>query len=90
MTQTIRRTSDPSPAFSIPAILAIICAIASFMVGALLGLILAVLAIIFGAIGVLMSISPQRRGGVISMVSIVAGAIGIVAALIRMIMWFVA
>jgi hypothetical protein len=34
---------------------------------------------------VLLALSPQTRGGIASVISILAGAIGIVAAVIRMI-----
>lgn len=81
MTLETRRRAGAS--FSIPAILAIICAIASFNVGAGLGLVLAVAAIVLGAIGVLLSLMPHVRGGIISMISIVAGLIGIIAAIFR-------
>ena len=72
------------PAFSLPSILAIICAIASFYFGAALGLILAIAAIILGCIGLLLSFSPSIRGGMASTISIVAGALGIVAAIFKL------
>jgi hypothetical protein len=75
----------PAPAFSIPSIIAVVCAIASFMFGAAMGFILAIVAIVAGVIGVLMSLSPRVRGGMVSIFSIVAGAIGIVAAVIKLI-----
>lgn len=76
--------STPSKAsFSIPSILAIICAIASFFQGATLGLVLAVCAIAFGLIGVLLSLAASRRGGIVSTLSILAGGIGLIAALIK-------
>ena len=74
----------PAPAFSIPSIIAIVAAIASFFFGAALGMILAIVAIVAGLIGVLMSLSPRVRGGMVSIFSIVAGAIGIVAAVIKL------
>lgn len=58
------------------------------MSGAILGLILAVLAIVFGSFGTLLSLSPHRRGGVMSTFAMVAGIIGIVAAVIKAILWF--
>jgi hypothetical protein len=72
--------------FSIPSILAIVAAIGSFMTGAGWGMLLAIAAIILGGIGVLLSLSPRVRGGVISAFSIVAGAIGIIAAVIKLIL----
>ncbi len=74
-----------APSFSIPSILAIVCAIGSFFVGAGLGMLLAVLAIVFGGIGVLMSLAPRVRGGIMSIISILAGVVGIIAAVVRLI-----
>ena len=78
----VRRSS---PAFSVVSILAIIAAIGSFMVGPGLGLLLAILAIVLGLVGVVLSLLPSTRGGIISIISILAGAIGIVGAIIRII-----
>jgi len=73
-----------TPAYSIPSILAIVCAIGSFMAGAGLGMLLAILAIVFGAIGVLLSLSPRVRGGMMSIFSVLAGVIGIIAAVLKL------
>ncbi|MCW1886242.1 hypothetical protein OKA04_16005 [Luteolibacter flavescens] len=73
--------------FSVPSIIAIVAAIGSFMNGATLGLILAVVAIFFGIIGVVLSLSPAKRGGIISTFGIGAGLIGIVAAVIKAAMY---
>ena len=78
-------TRRSKPAFSIPSILAMMCAIGSFMVGAGFGFILAILAIILGGIGVMLALAPQTRGGIASLISILAGAIGIIAAVIKII-----
>jgi hypothetical protein len=83
MTQNL--PTPRSPAFSIPSILAMICAVASFAVGPGKGFFLAILAIIFGGIGLLLAMMPQTRGGIASVVSILVGAIGIIAAVIRMV-----
>lgn len=84
--------TEPSPrpraVFSLPSILALLCAIVSFPTGAIAGLLLAVCAIVFGISGVLISLAPNVRGGALSLFSIVAGLIGIVAALIKAILWF--
>lgn len=64
--------------FSIPSIIAVICAILSFFDTGF-GFILAILAIIFGVVGALVAASPSRRGGIMS---IVAVALGIIAALV--------
>ena len=85
MTQQNLPSRRAQPAFSIPSILAIICAIGSFMTGAGLGFVLAILAIVLGALGVILAIAPQRRGGIMSVISILAGAIGIVAAVFKLV-----
>ena len=74
-----------APAFSIPSILALICAVGSFLVGPGLGMLLAILAIILGGIGVVLALAPQTRGGIASMMAILAGAIGIIGAVLRLV-----
>ncbi len=76
-------------AFSIPSIIAIIAAVLSFKAGAFLGLILAGIAILTGVIGILLSLSPKTRGGIFSSIGLAGGLIGIIAAIIKAIMWFV-
>ena len=73
--------------FSIPSIIALLAAVGSFMNGAILGMILAEVAIVFGILGVLLSLAPSKRGGVISTFGICAGVIGIIAAVIKAVMW---
>ena len=73
--------------FSIPSIIALVAAVLSFMTGAILGLILAVIAIVFGLIGVMLSFSSRTRGGVVSTLSLLAGFLGIIAAVIKAIIW---
>lgn len=73
--------------FSLPSIVALITAMASFMNGAIFGLLLAVVAIFFGIIGVLLSLAPGKRGGVISTFGIGAGLLGIIAAVIKAMLW---
>jgi len=73
----------PAPTFSAPAIVAVVCAVASFYFGAVLGLVLAILAIVAGVIGVIMALSPRVRGGLVSTVSILAGVVGILAAVVK-------
>jgi hypothetical protein len=80
-------SSSPSPVYSIASILSLICAIFSFTSGAILGLVLAVLAILFGSFGALTALSPHRRGGVMSTIAMFAGVLGIVAAVIKAIIW---
>ena len=63
------------PAYSIPSLLAVASAIGSLFVGAGAGLLLAVLAIALGAIGILLSLLPQRRGGIVSALSMMLGVL---------------
>ena len=72
---------------SIPSIIALLAAVGSFMNGAVLGMILAGVAIVFGILGVLLSLASSKRGGVISTFGIGAGVIGIIAAVIKAMMW---
>lgn len=74
-------------AFSIPSIIAVVAAIFSFKVGAFFGFVLAGIAILMGIIGVLLSLSPTTRGGIFSVIGVVGGAIGILAAVIKAVMW---
>ena len=73
--------------FSIFSLIAIAAAIGSFMTGAVVGLMLALIAIVAGIIGVMMSFSSTRRGGILSVLSLLAGALGVVAAGIKALMW---
>jgi hypothetical protein len=72
------------PAFSVPSILAVICAVLSFKAGAALGMLMAILAILLGLVGMALALSPRTRGGVVSIISIVAGLIGIIAAIFKL------
>lgn len=76
---------EPKAYFSVPSLIAIVCAIGSFFVGVGAGFALAIIAIILGAIGLIIAMMPGVRGGLISMVSIAAGGIGIVAAIFKLI-----
>lgn len=73
--------------FSIPSILAIIAAILSFYFGAILGLLMAAVAFVFGAIGIILALSPKTRGGGLSILAIILSVIGVIAAIVKMIMW---
>ena len=77
-------TRRERPSFSVPSVLSIISAILSFQFGFTLGLIFAILAIVFGIAGMLLALMPQRRGGIVSVISIVLGLIGIIAAAIKL------
>jgi hypothetical protein len=73
--------------FSIPSIIAVVAGIWSFFATAIGGLLLALIAIVFGILGVIISLSPVKRGGVASTLGIFAGGLGIVAALVKGVMW---
>lgn len=75
--------SSREASFSLPSILAIVAAIGSFFTGAALQLLLALAAIVLGVLGVTLSLSPAKCGGMTSILSIVLGVIAIVVALIR-------
>ncbi len=71
------------PRFSIPSVLAIVCAIASFNAGAAAGFMLAIVAMVLGILGLLIAFRPQKRGGIVSIVAVLAGAAGILAAIFK-------
>jgi hypothetical protein len=73
--------------FSIPSILAIIAAILSFKFGAILGLIMAALAFIFGVFGLILALMPKTRGGALSILAVILSFIGVIAAIIKAIIW---
>ena len=77
------------PHFSIPSLIAIGCAIASYFVGAVGGFILALIAIAFGIVGLFVAMSPSVRGGLISMLALFLAGIAIVVAVIKAIVWAV-
>lgn len=76
-----------SARFSFPSLIALAAAIGSFFVGAGLGMLLAMVAILFGALGVLLSFSSRRRGGMVSTMSVAAGFLGIVVAAVKAVLW---
>ena len=71
------------PHFSIPSIIAIAAAIATFFVRPGAGFALAIVAIIFGVFGFLLSFAPSIRGGLISVFSLILASIGIIVAIIK-------
>jgi hypothetical protein len=72
---------------SVPSLIAIVAALLSFTTGAFWGFVLAVVAIVSGLIGVALSLSPTVRGGLISAFSLIAGLIGLIAAVIKALLW---
>jgi hypothetical protein len=83
MASVVSYNRPTRPAFSAPAIVAVLCAIGSFFAGAGLGLLLAILAIVAGLIGIVMALSPSVRGGIVSTISVLAGVVGILAAVVK-------
>ncbi|HTD87581.1 MAG TPA: hypothetical protein VK850_13465 [Candidatus Binatia bacterium] len=79
--------TSPKAKFTIPSIIALVAAVLSFTTGAVAGLILAIIAICFGLLGVLLSFSSRKRGGIVSTLSLLAGFVGIIAAVIKAITW---
>jgi hypothetical protein len=77
------QTELVKPHFSIPSLIAIAAAIASFFVSPSSGFLLAMVAIGFGVLGLLLSFAPSIRGGVVSILSMVLACIGIVVAIIK-------
>ena len=80
-------TGETKPHFSLPSLIALAAAIASFFVTAAGGFILALIAIACGLIGVLLSFSPSVRGGLVSVMSLVIGTIAILVAVGKAIAW---
>lgn len=80
--------SEGKVSFSIPSLLAIVAAILSFNVGAIFGLLLAAVAFIFGVLGVVLALAPRTRGGGLSILAVVLSFGGVIAALVKGIMWF--
>jgi hypothetical protein len=76
-------TGQAKPHFSLPSLIAIGAAIASYFFSPGVGLLLAVIAIGFGVLGVILSMAPGVRGGFVSILSLIAGAIGILIAIIK-------
>lgn len=83
------RQTKREASFSLPSILALVVALGSFFGGALWQFFLALGAIVLGTIGVAASVSPAKRGGLISLASIGIGLIAIVIALIRGLLWII-
>lgn len=84
MESTIRKRP---PSFSIASIIAVVAGFLSFATGAILGLIFAAIAILAGLFGIIVALSPSKRGGIVSVLAVVAGLVGVVAAVVKAIMW---
>jgi hypothetical protein len=77
----------PPAKFSIPSIIAIASAVASFASGAFFGFVLAMIAVVFGAIGVILAFSSRVRGGIVSTLALLGGLLGFIAAVVKTIRW---
>ena len=75
--------------FSIASIVAIIAAILSFKFGAVFGLIMAALAFIFGALGIILALVPNTRGGGLSILAVILSFVGVIAAIVKAVIWLV-
>jgi uncharacterized membrane protein HdeD (DUF308 family) len=79
-----------SPAKSTASIVAIVAAIVSYVMSGrgqeFIALILAVVAIGAGLVGGLRALSPQVKGGILSITAVVLGVIAIVVAVIALIL----
>lgn len=70
--------------FSIPSIVAILAAIATFFTGSgILTIVLAVSAVVAGLIGVVLALSPNVRGGIVSTIAVILGLLGVLVGGIR-------
>ena len=73
--------------FSIASIVAIIAAILSFKFEAILGLIMAAVAFIFGALGIILALVPNTRGGGLSILAVILSFVGVIAAIVKAVIW---
>jgi hypothetical protein len=78
-------TRPAGASYSVPSIIAIISAMAAWFVGAWFSILLAIVAVAAGAIGVVISIHPAKRGGVLSAVAIALGVLAILVGIIRIV-----
>jgi len=85
----IRGMEANKASFSVVSILAILSAIFSFTTGAFFGLILAALAFIFGLLGIVFALLPNTRGGGLSIMAVILSFIGVIAAIVKTIIWLV-
>jgi len=78
--------SDQKTSFSIPSLIALVAAILIFVVNnGFLVFLLAGVAIVFGLLGIMLSLSPKVRGGIVSFLGIGAGLVGVIIAVVKLI-----
>ena len=75
-------SSRQSASFSIPSIIAIVCAAGAWFVGPGWSILLAIVAIIAGLLGAVVAVSPAKRGGMLSIMAILMSALAIVVSVI--------
>ncbi len=77
--------ANSKASFSIPSLIALVAAILIFVVGnGFLVFLLAGVAIIFGLLGIVLSLAPSVRGGIVSFLGIGAGVIGVIIAFVKL------
>jgi hypothetical protein len=78
--------SDQKASFSLPSLVALVASILIFVVSnGFLVFLLAGVAIVFGLLGIVLSLSPKVRGGIVSIFGIGAGLIGVIIAVVKLI-----
>jgi len=78
--------SDSKASFSFPSLVALIAAVLFFVVSnGFLVFLLAGVAIVFGLLGIVLSLSPKVRGGIVSFLGIGAGLVGVIIAAVKLI-----
>lgn len=81
-------SAEAKAKFSIPSIIALIAGIGVFFAGnGFLVFLLAGLAILMGVLGMLISLSPRARGGIVSFFGVGAGLIGVIMAAVKLLQW---
>jgi len=77
--------ANSKASFSLPSLIALVAAILIFVVGnGFLVFLLAGVAIIFGILGIILSLAPSVRGGIVSFLGIGAGLIGVIMAIVKL------
>ncbi|MGK0184406.1 MAG: hypothetical protein ACI9R3_000172 [Verrucomicrobiales bacterium] len=76
-------SAKSAKSFSIASVLAVVCASATFFVGAGAQFALAIIAIIFGVIGLIFALSPKTRGGFASIIAILIAIVAVGIAITR-------
>jgi len=75
--------------FSKLSMIALISAVLTFALGNVLGFIFAGCAFVFGILGMIRALSEKKRGGIVSFFSTFAGLIGIIAGIVKGVLWLI-